>query len=83
MCTSSARPSSAVLVWLGTNTPSTVTSRSLMPSRLSCWGGVGQQRVLGGVADLAGGRQDEPAGTGLGVGGDLAQLIDVAELVGG
>ena len=38
---------------------------------LELLGGVGQQRVLGRVADTAGRWQDEPAGAGLGVGGDL------------
>ena len=48
--------------------------------QLGCGGR--QQRVLARVADLAWGREDEPACGGLGVGGDLAELIDVAELVG-
>src|SRR5215204_2446811 len=44
--------------------------------------GLGQQAVLGGVARCGRRRQQVPAGAATGVGGDLGELGDRAELVG-
>jgi len=72
-----ANPARVCAVGLGTNPPSTATSRGQRLRRSSSTHGLGKQAVLARVAGCPGRRRWMAADAASGVGGDLGALDDI------
>jgi hypothetical protein len=77
-----ARPSSAAFVGPTLNPPSSATSCTLIPSRMSSSTVCGSSVSSAGVADLCRHWEDQPTGAALGVLVHFRQLRDESEFVG-